>query len=102
MRPLLQIAPRRFEEESLQGLAKFSSFQLWSSLFGSSKDLLRFVRHASSLGSDKILGIRLIHHHTNTTLPTSIPDYDDEFFIPYTIQIEIHPRKNTGKRDLYI
>jgi len=32
------------------------------------------VRHASSLGSDKIPGIK-VTHHSNSTLPTSILPY---------------------------
>lgn len=77
IRPLLHIAPWRFEVESLQGFAKFSWFQLWSKLFGSCNDLLRCVKHASSLGSDKIKGIRVVVvviHHINNTVPTSIPN----------------------------
>ncbi|WVZ10802.1 hypothetical protein V8G54_015332 [Vigna mungo] len=101
MRPLLQMTPWRMEVESLQGLAKFSSFQLWGKLVESSKDLLRCVRHASSLGSDKIPGIK-VTHHSNSTHPTSITRQPGPLLLlllpcrrrAMETEIKIHPNKS--------
>lgn len=52
MRPLLHVAPWRWESNPLQGFAKLGPVQFFRRWAGSSKEAKSWVRHASSFGSD--------------------------------------------------